>query len=86
MHKIHRSICESKCETVLIGQHSHPTAVIFDRLCSKGPLVNITFSLPDHRAVVHLRKKNLQMLGPWAVEGCAREGLGNEILTSAILL
>ena len=31
-----------------------------------------------------LRKKTCKCLGPVAVQGCATEGLGNDILTSAI--
>ena len=34
---------------------------------------SITFSLPDHMAVVHLKKKKLA--NAW---GCARERLGND--------
>ena len=65
MHKIYGSICESNCESGFDWSTFPLTAVIFDSLGPTGPLVNITFSLPDYRAVVHLKKKNLQMLGPW---------------------
>ena len=62
------------------------TAVIFDRLWPKSPLVNITFLLPDHRAVVHLKEKTCKCLGPGPSMGCAREGVGNDLLASAIPL
>ena len=47
-------------DLVLIGQHSFG---------QRAPFVNITFSLPDHRAVVHFKEKNLQMLGSWGRPG-----------------
>ena len=48
------------------------TAIIFDWLWPKGCIVNMKFSLPDHRAVVHLKKK-LQM--PGEAQGCVSERL-----------
>ena len=46
MHKIYGLIFESKCESGFDWSTFQLTAVIFDK---------ITFSLPDHRAVVHLK-------------------------------
>ena len=59
MHKIYGSICESKC-AFGFDWSTFPltlTAVIFDRLYPKDLLVNITFGLPNHRAVLHLKEK-----------------------------
>ena len=72
MHQIYGSICESKCESGFDWSTFPLAAVIFDWLWPKGLIVNITFSLPDHVAVVHLKKKKLA--NAW---GCARERLGN---------
>ena len=47
--------------------------MIFDWLWPKGLIVSITFSLPDHMAVVHLKKKKLA--NAW---DCVRERLGND--------
>ena len=47
IHEIYGSICGSKCESGLL------TVVIFDWLCQCH-----TF-LANHRAVVHLKKKQL---------------------------
>ena len=55
----------------------------------KGALsvVNITFSLPKHRAVLHLTKKDCKCLEPpKGVSGGGAAGLGKDILTSAIPL
>ena len=67
MHEIYGSMCESKCESGFDWLTFPLAAVFFDWLWPKGLIVNITFSLPDHMAVVHLKKKNLQM--PGAVSG-----------------
>ena len=72
MHEIYGSICESKCESGFDWSTFPLAAVIFDWLWPKGLIVNITFSLPDHMAVVHLKKK---LANTW---GCVREGLGND--------
>ena len=69
MYKKYGSICESKRESGFDWSTFKLTAVIFDRLRPKDPLANITFSFPDHRAVVHLKGKNLQMFGPWGCPG-----------------
>ena len=69
MHEIYGSICESKCKSGFDWSTFQPNAVNFDRLWPKGSLVNIIFSLPDHRAVVHLKEKTCKCLGPWAVRG-----------------
>ena len=46
------------------------TAVIVDLAFAKGPhIVNATLSLPDHRTVVHLKKKACKCLGPGGVSG-----------------
>ena len=57
MHEIYGSICESKCESGFDWSTFQLTAVTFDWLWPKGR--NITFSLPDHKTVVHLKKKRL---------------------------
>ena len=57
MHKIYGSICESKSS--FDWSTFPPAAVILDRLWPKGPLALIKFSLPIHRAVVHLKEKGL---------------------------
>ena len=67
MHEIYGSICESKCESGFDWSTFPLGAVIFDWLWPKGLFVSITFSLPDHMAVAHSKKKNLQM--PGAVSG-----------------
>ena len=72
MHEIYGSICQSKCESGFDWSTFPLAAVIFDWLWPKGLIVNIKFSLPDHMAVVHLKKK-LANAG-----GCVRERLGND--------
>ena len=72
MHEIYGSMCESKCESGFDWLTFPLAAVFFDWLWPKGLIVNITFSLPDHMAVVHLKKKNLQM------PGAVRQRLGND--------
>ena len=66
IHEIYGSICGSKCESGFDWSTFVLTVVIFDWHCQCH-----TF-LANHRAVVLLKKNNLQ--------GCAREGLGNDIL------
>ena len=66
MYKKYGSICESKRESGFDWSTFQLTAVI---LTGFGLIVDITFSFPDHRAVVHLKEKNLQMLGPWGRPG-----------------
>ena len=60
---------------VLIGKHQ--TAVIFDWLWPKGPLVSCQYHtfLAQSQSSCTLERKKLM---------CAREGVGNDILTSAI--
>ena len=72
MHEIYESICELKCESGFDWSTFPLTTIIFDWLWPKGCIVNMKFSLPDHRAVVHLKKK-LQI--PGAAQGCVRERL-----------
>ena len=57
MHEIYGSICELKCESGFDGSTFPLTANIFDCLWPKVCIVNMKFPLPDHRAVVHLKKK-----------------------------
>ena len=59
MHEIYESICKSKCESGFHWSTFPLTAVIFDWLWC---IVNITFSLPDHKTVVHLKKKTSKCL------------------------
>ena len=73
MHEIYGSICELKCESGFDWSTFPLTAIIFDWLWPKGCIVNTKFSLPDHRAVVHLKKKRLQM--PGAAQRCVTERL-----------
>ena len=63
------------------------TAIIFDWLWPKGCIVNMKFSLPDHRAVVHLKKKKIANVwgSPEVCQGKAGR-VGKDILTSAIRL
>ena len=69
MHEIYESICELKCESGFDWSRFPLTAIIFDWLWPKT-IVNMKFSLPDHRAVVHLKKKNCKCLGkPRGVSG-----------------
>ena len=67
IHEIYGSICGSKCESGLDWSTFVLTVVIFDWHCQCH-----TF-LANHRAVVHLKKKQLARV-------CQR-GLGNDILT-----
>ena len=70
MHEIYGSICELKCESGFDWSTFLLTAIIFDWLWPKGCIVNMKFSLPDHRAVVHLKKKKCKCLGqPRGVSG-----------------
>ena len=57
MHEMYGSICESKCECGFDWSTFPLTTVMFDWLWPKGYIVNITFSLPDHKTVAHLKKK-----------------------------
>ena len=57
MLEIYGSICELKCETGFDWSTFPLTAVTFDWLWPKRCIVDIKFFLPDHRAVVHLKKK-----------------------------
>ena len=86
MHETYGSICELKCESGFDWSIFPLTTINFDWLWPKGCIVNIKFSLPDHRAVVHLKKKNCKCLGqPGLCQGKA--GLvGKDVLTSAIPL
>ena len=63
MHKIYGSICELKFESGFDWSTFPLNAIIFNWLWPKGCIVNIKFSLPDRRAVVHLKKKNCKFLG-----------------------
>ena len=86
MHEIYESICELKCESDFDWSTFPLTAIIFDWLCPKGCIVNMKFSLPDHWAVVHLKKK---IANAWGSPGvCQRKvgRVGKDILTSAIPL
>ena len=69
MHEIYGSICESKCESGFDWSTFPLAAVVFDWLWPMGLIVSITFSLPDHMAVAHLKKKNLQMSGAVSERG-----------------
>ena len=85
MHEIYESICELKCESSFDWSTFPLTAIIFDWLWPKGCIVNMKFSLPDHKAVVHLKKK---IANAWGSPGvCQRKAgrVGKDILTSAIL-
>ena len=73
MHEIYGSICELKCESGFDWSTFPLNAIIFNWLWPKGCIVNIKFSLPDRRAVVHLKKKKLQI--PGEAQGCVSERL-----------
>ena len=80
MHEIYGSICESKCESGFDWSTFPLTAIIFDWLWPKGCIVNIKFSLPDHRAVVYLKKKIANSWGsPGVCQGKAGR-VGKDIL------
>ena len=66
--------CESKCESGFDWLTFQLTAVIFDRLWLKGPLVDITFSFPDHKVVVHLKEKKLANAWAWGHPGVSQGG------------
>ena len=51
MHEIYGSICELKCESGFGWSIFPLTTIIFDWVWPKGCIVNIKFSLPDHRAI-----------------------------------
>ena len=86
MHTIYGSICESKCESGFDWSTFPLAAVIFDCLWPKGLIVNITFSLPDHMAVLHLNKKNLQMPGAASGRGLVMIRVSIKYLHVAVLI
>ena len=85
MIEIYGLICKLKCESGFDWSTSPLTAIIFDWLWPKGYIVNIKFSLPDHRAVVYLKKKKCKCLGQHrgVCQGKAGQ-VGKDILTSVI--
>ena len=62
---------------VLVGQQSHNCSYYWLAL-AKGFACQYHIFLADHRAITHLKKKNLQM--PGAARRCPREGLGTDWL------
>ena len=70
---LYGSICDSKCESGFDWSTFPLAAVIFDWLWPKGLIVSITFSLPDHMPVVHLKKKTCK-------SGNTAENDGNTLL------
>ena len=84
MHEICGSTCELKWKSDFDWSTFPLTAIIFDWLWSKGCIVNIKFSLPDHRAV-----EEKQIANAWGSPGVCQGKVGwvcKDISTSAIPL